>query len=448
MNSLAFALTLPILAGGVAWLTRGVHRLGGALAVAVGVIGLLACASLPTERTFPLAAGLALEWSSAIRLLVLALWAVLALFGALELARPGWSFVMPAVLVATGLTLFALTLRPLPLAFLAMQIGGLLIVFPALEGPARRPWGTLGYLVVTIMSGAIGLMGLSLAEFHAQNPDEATARLAAALFAVAAGLSLALIPLHFWLPRVTETAPFQVTAWLGIVGQLGILGLVLRLLTEYDWLLTVTPLIYTFILGGLASVILGGALALAAPTPRHWFAYAMIFSTGIAVVGFGLFVQQGAGGAALALVNRTLAILVATAGFRAVPNLATHWDDLRGMGRHVPPAGVALGVAAAAFAAFPPLAGFPAAWLIYRAAFDAAPVLAYLLAPGMVLIALSVFRLLVTLVEPGEGHARETPLGLSILIGGLTLGLIVLGLFPQLALGPIMSALATLRFLP
>jgi len=448
VNSLAFALTLPFLAGGVAWLTRGVRRLGGSLAVAVGIIGLVACASLPTEQTFTLAAGVALEWSSAIRLLVLTVWAALALFGALELARPGRNFVIPAVLAATGFTLLALTVRPLPLALIAMQIGGLLIVFPALEGPARRPWGTLGYLVVAVLSGAMGLMALSLAEFHTQNPDETTARLAAALLAVAVGLTLALIPLHIWLPRVTETAPFQVTAWLGIVGQLGVLGFLLRLLVEYDWLLTVTPLFYTLILGGLASVILGGALALMAATPRLWFAYAMIYSMGMVVVGLGLFTQQGADGAALALVSRALAILIATAGFRAVPNLATHWDDLRGMGRRVPPAGVALGVGAAAFAAFPALAGFPAMWLIYRAAFEAAPALAYLLAPGAALMALSVIRMLVTLVEPGDEYATETPLGLSVLIGGLTLALVILGLFPQLALAPIAAAMATLRFLP
>ncbi len=238
------------------------------------------------------------------------------------------------------------------------------------------------------------------------------------------------------------------TAWLGIVGQLGVLGFLLRLLVEYDWLLTVTPLFYTLILGGLASVILGGALALMAATPRLWFAYAMIYSMGMVVVGLGLFTQQGADGAALALVSRALAILIATAGFRAVPNLATHWDDLRGMGRRVPPAGVALGVGAAAFAAFPVLAGFPAMWLIYRAAFEAAPALAYLLAPGAALMALSVIRMLVTLVEPGDEYATETPLGLSVLIGGLTLALVILGLFPQLALAPIAAAMATLRFLP
>lgn len=133
MNSLAFALTLPFLAGGVAWLTRGVRRLGGSLAVAVGIIGLVACASLPTEQTFTLAAGVALEWSSAIRLLVLTVWAALALFGALELARPGRNFVIPAVLAATGFTLLALTVRPLPLALIAMQIGGLLIVLKRLR---------------------------------------------------------------------------------------------------------------------------------------------------------------------------------------------------------------------------------------------------------------------------------------------------------------------------
>lgn len=449
MNSLILALALPLFAGAAAWLTRRVRFVGALLAVATGIIGLVVSASLTGDHIFPLTVGLALEWSSAVRLIVMALWASLILFGALELARPGRNFVIPAVLAATGLTLLALTLRPLPLALIAMQIAGLLIVFPALEGPARGPWGSLGYLAVTVMSGAVGLMGVSLAEFYTQNPDETTARLAAALFAIAAGLTLALIPLHFWLTRVVVTSPVQVTAWLGMVGQLGILGITLRLLSEYDWLLTVTPLIYTFILGGLASVILGGALALAAPSPRHWLAYAMIFSMGMAATGLGLFAQVGADGAALALVNRSLAIFLAAVSFRTLPNLATEWDDLRGMMRRAPTAGVALGVAAAAFAAFPPLPGFAGHWLVFRAAYAAAPTLTYLLAPGVALMALSVIRLLVILVEPHDDPpAADVPPGLSVLTGVVIVALLVLGLFPQLALQPITAALATLRFLP
>lgn len=449
MNNLVVALALPLFAGAAAWLSRRLRFMGALLTIGAAGLGLLLTASLPVDRTFAVGGGLSLEWTPTIRLFVLPLWGALALFGLLELARPGRNFVIPAILAATGLTLVALTARPLTIAFLAMQISGLLLVFPGLEGPARRAWGTLGYLVVIVVSGATAQMGLSLAEFYTQNPDETTARIAAALFSIAAGLTLALIPLHFWLPRLTETAPYQVAAWIGMVGQMGIVGLVLRLLHEYDWLLSVTPMIYTFVLGGLASVILGGALALAAATPRHWLAYAMIFDIGMAATGLGLFARLGADGAALLLLTRMLAVFLAAAGLRTIPKLVLDWDDLRGIGHTLPLAALAIGMAAAALAGIPPFPGFPGVWLVFRAAYSAAPALAFLLAPGAALMAFSVVRLVVILVEaPGAATRSTLPLGLAALIVSVTLLLLGLGLFPQVALEPITMALATLRFLP
>ncbi|MCW5850627.1 MAG: hypothetical protein KIT87_11180 [Anaerolineae bacterium] len=459
MTPLLFSLLLPLAAGLLAFLTRRVRLIGGLLAVACGVVGLLLTTGLPAAQTASLPLDLSVEMSAVSRLFLLAVWFILALFGLLELAQPGRSFVLPAVLGATGLAGAALVVQPLSLAVLALQLAALLMVFPALQGPARRPWGSLGYLSTTILAGAGAQLGLWLAEFYVLNPEPDTARTVAMLFAVVAALTLALAPLHSWLPRLADAAPYQVTAWAGMVGQLAVIAVFLRLLAAYDWLLTVTPLIYVFILGGLLSMTLAGGLALAASTPRYWFAYAMVYSVGLAAVGLGLFTLQGVEGAALAFLSRIVAIIVAAAGFRAVPQLSIAWDDLRSLASHRLPAAIALACAGSIFAGIPPFAGFPATWLVYRAAYTAAPQLALLMAPGTALLGLSVVRLLTTLFQPPldaeaspPPRRQPPPPPLSrrltlyiVLLVALAVGL---GLFPQTALTPISAALATLRVLP
>ncbi len=451
MTFLALSLALPLLAAVVVLLARRLPRLGSVLTVVTAGACLALAVQVPSGPPLDVFADIALDWTPVARLFVLALWLILLLFGLLEFAQPGHSFVLPITLAATALAAASLVLRPLSLAFLAFQVGALLLVFPALAGPARRPWGSLGYLALTVVGGSGGLMALWLADFYTQNPDETTARAAAMLLAVVVGLTLALVPLHLWLPRLTETSPFQVSAWIGLVGQTVVVGLLLRLLTEYGWLLGVTPVIQTLVLGGLLSMALGGGLALLASTPRHWLAYAMIHSMGLVAVGMGLFGRQAAEGSLLVLASRGLALLVVAAGFRATPRLALAWDDVRGLVAERPFAALALAFGGAVFAGTPPLAGFPGAWVIYRAAFAAAPPLAYLMLPGTALMGLSVVRLLTILFRPAEGARRTTPPAarpLTALIIGLLGVLFVVGWLPQLVMTPLAAMLAGLRFLP
>lgn len=459
MTLLVASLLLPVAVGLLAFLGRGVRFLGSALTVGVGLLCLNIAYQAPLTPAVEVVTGLSLELTPLTRLFVLGLWAILTLFGLLELAQPGRSFVIPTTLVSTALAGAALLIRPLALGVLAMQAAALLMVLPALQGPARRPWGSLGYLSVSVIGGAGTLVGLWLANFYAQNPDEGSARSAAMFFAMIAALTLGLAPLHFWLPRLADAAPYQVTAWVGMVAQVTVIGFFFRLILEYEWLLTVTPLFYVLVIGGLLSVTIGGVLSLAASTPRYWLAYSMIYTMGLVVLGLGLFARQGAEGAALALVSRSLALLLATAGFRAAPNLSLKWDDLRGLGQARLAAAIALALAGAAFAGTPPLAGFPGVWVIFRAAYAATPQLAFLMLPGMAFMGLGLVRLLTILFQPdatptqsaqGQGSARRsqtTPLALSGLILVLILVGLLLGAAPQVVLLPVQSVLETLRFL-
>ncbi|MFN8498279.1 MAG: proton-conducting transporter membrane subunit [Anaerolineae bacterium] len=451
MTLFLIALAIPIVAGIAALLARSVPRVGGLMAVAAGGASLILASPLLNTgtETLDLPLGVSVQWAAPTNLLILAMWVALIWFGLLEFAQPGRSFVMPATLLATGLAALGVAVNPLTVAVLLVEIAALVLVFPALQGPIRQAWGSFGYLTISVLSGGLTLVGLWLIDSYTESPLTDTARAAATVLAVAVGLTLALVPLQFWLSHLADTAPHQVLAWIAIIGQTAVIGILTRILTDYQWLLTVTPLIQTLVLGGILSSFFGGLLALTTSTPRRWLAYGMVYTMGLVAVGIGLFNLAGAQGAALVLTARALALLMATATFRAVPRTVLKWEDLRGLALARPVAGWALGLAGAILAGVPFVIGFPGTWLTFRAAFAAAPELGFLLVPGAAFMGLSMVRLIANLVRPDTDlpPGRVSP-ALTVLILALAVVALLAGFFPQLVLSPISASLSTLPYLP
>ncbi|MFN8485858.1 MAG: proton-conducting transporter membrane subunit [Anaerolineae bacterium] len=451
MTLFLIALAIPVVAGIVALLVHGAPRIGGLIAVGAGGTSLILASPLFSVgmTTLDLPLGISVQWAAPTNLLILAMWTALIMFGLLEFAQPGRSFVLPATLLGTGLAAIGVAVSPLSVAVLLVEIAALLLVFPALQGPTRQAWGSFGFLTISILSGALVLIGLWLIDSYTQSPVPDTARAAATVVAVAVGLTLALVPLQFWLSHLADSAPHQVLAWIAIIGQTAVIAILTRLLTDYQWLLTVTPLIQTLVLGGILSSLFGGLLALTTSTPRRWLAYGMVYTMGLVAVGIGLFNQAGAQGAALLLTARALALLMATAAFRAVPRTVLTWQDVRGLALSRPVAGWALALAAAALSGVPFVIGFPGTWLTFRAAFAAAPELGFLLVPGAAFMGLSMVRLIANLVRPDFDlpPGRVSP-ALTVLILSMAVIALLVGFFPQIVLTPIAASLSTLPFLP
>ena len=451
MTLFLIALAAPLVAGFAALLTRRAPNISGLIAVAAGGASLVLSSSLLSAGTtvLDLPLGISVEWAPPVSLLILGIWLALIWFGLLEFAQPGRSFVLPATLLASSFAALGLAVRPLDVAVLLVEIAALLLVFPALQGPTRQTWGSFGYLTITVLGGGLTLIGLWLIDSYTQSPLPEVAQGAATVLAVAAGLTLALVPLQFWLSHLADSAPHQVLAWIAVVGQTAVIGVMTRVLTDYQWLLQVTPLFQTLVLGGILSSVFGGFLALTTTSPRRWLAYGMVYTMGLVAVGIGLFNQAGAQSAALLLTSRALALLLATAAFRTVPRMVLTWQDVRGLALARPVAGWALGLAAAALAGVPFLIGFPGTWLTFRAAFVAAPALGFLLVPGAAFMGLSLVRLISTIVRPDHDlPPGRVSLPLMTLIVAMAALALLVGVYPQIVLTPIAQGLSALPFLP
>ena len=198
-----------------------------------------------------------------------------------------------------------------------------------------------------------------------------TMTVAAALLAVGALAKSAQVPLHFWLPRAMA-APTPVSAYLHSAAMVAagvlVIGRVHPLLARsqavLDGLLVV----------GLASILIGGALALAKDEFKQILAHSTISQYGYVVTLYGIGGPAGAGAAALYVITHGIAksALFMTAGTVTMATGEDRLSRVGGLRRDMPLLAISSGVAAATLAALPLTLGFFKDELFFKAALEAA----------------------------------------------------------------------------
>lgn len=181
--------------------------------------------------------------------------------------------------------------------------------------------------------------------------------LAMLLILIAALAKSAQAPLHFWLPRAMA-APTPVSAYLHSAAMVAagvfLIGRFYPLIVMRDWLLDLLLVI------GIASMLVGGLLALTRDNMKQLLAYSTIAQYGYIVTMFGLGGKAGVFGAMFAVVAHGLAksALFLTAGTVTEATGARELSQTGGLRRSMPLLAISSGLAAAALAAIPLTLGF------------------------------------------------------------------------------------------
>lgn len=229
------------------------------------------------------------------------------------------------------------------------------------RGAALMALLVTGISAVALLVGAVLLYHaygtFSLPKLFERAHSGTTTTIACALIAVAALAKSAQVPLHFWLPRAMA-APTPVSAYLHSAAMVAagvlVLGRVHPLLalnrTVLDGLLVV----------GLASIAVGGVLALAQDELKQILAHSTISQYGYVVVLYGIGGASAAGAAALYVLAHAIAksALFMTAGAVTMATGESRLSHLGGLARRMPVLAAASGVAAATLAALPLTLGF------------------------------------------------------------------------------------------
>ncbi len=337
-------------------------------------------------------------------------------------ARDGWRFWPWMVLFMVAMVGLACA-RDLVLLFVLFDLTAVASYFligfdrerREARGAALMAMLVTGISAVALLIGAVLLYAeygtFSLPELIARAEPNATTTAAAALIAVAALAKSAQVPLHFWLPRAMA-APTPVSAYLHSAAMVAagvlVLGRVHPLLAlderVLDGLLVV----------GLASVVIGGLLALAQDELKQILAHSTISQYGYVVAMYGIGGAAGAGGAALYVVAHAIAksALFMTAGTVTEATGESRLSHLGGLGRRMPVLAVASGLAAATLAALPLTLGFFKDELFFAAAVEAGPVVAAMsvVAAALTFAYIGRFWLGIFTGAPGAAPHRVSPL--------------------------------------
>ena len=189
------------------------------------------------------------------------------------------------------------------------------------------------------------------------------------LIAVAGLAKSAQVPFHFWLPRAMA-APTPVSAYLHSAAMVAagvlLLGRVYPLLQKSELLLN------ALLLFGVASMAVGGLLALTRDVQKQLLAYSTIAQYGFVVTMYGLGGPYGAGGAAFYVIAHAIAksALFLTAGAVTEATGEDRLSQLGGLRKPMPLLAAASAAAAATLTSLPLTVGFFADEFFFAAALE------------------------------------------------------------------------------
>ncbi|OGW37094.1 MAG: NADH-quinone oxidoreductase subunit N [Nitrospirae bacterium GWD2_57_9] len=313
------------------------------------------------------------------------------------------------------------------------------------------------YLILAAVSSAFILFGMALvyAEVGSMEFARIAIRAGAAggallgtglvLIIVGLGFKLAVVPFHLWTPDVYEGAPAPVTAFIATVSKGAVFALVLRFFGNMD-IRVGGALFLIFTIIAVASMFFGNLLALMQQNVKRVLAY-----SSISHIGYLLVTLLAAGPLRLnASAFYLAAYFVTTLGvFGVVTVLSTRdrdadkLDDYRGLAWRRPWLAGVFTAMLLSLAGIPLTAGFIAKFYLVAAGIGSA---LWLLV--IVLIVNSAIGLFYYLRIIGAVYSMDGPPGPSMPIslsgsaalGGLTLALLWLGIYP----GPFLALIGSL----
>ena len=259
-----------------------------------------------------------------------------------------------------------------------------------LRSDERSAEAGLKYFVLGALASGILLFGMSLIYGFTGTTNFAGVRAAldvgaqgtpatGAVFGlvfVLSGLAfkIAAAPFHMWTPDVYEGAPTPVTMFFATAPKVAAMALTMRV--ALDAFGTQVPAWQPIVIfAALLSIVIGALGAIGQANIKRLMAYSSINNVGFILIGLAAATPAGASGMLV-----YLAIYVATtiAGFVAILLLRDAEGapveaiaDLAGLSRTRPLIALALASVMFSLAGIPPLFGFWAKFLVFRAAVDA-----------------------------------------------------------------------------
>ena len=230
---------------------------------------------------------------------------------------------------------------------------------------------------IALVYGRTGALNLAEAGEHlASRPSGALVAVAFAFIATGFLVKAAIVPFHFWLADAYAVARTPVCiVFAGAMSELGLYGVARVYWTVFSGPLgpheeAVRAILVTV---GIATALLGAAMALAQTHLKRLLAFVTIAYLGLFLVGIGLLNADGLAGAALFVVGDGFLKAALFVGVGILQRRFEHvyLRPLHGRGRALPVAGALFLLAALGVASLPPFGSFLGKALVEHGASEA-----------------------------------------------------------------------------
>ncbi|MFX1341804.1 MAG: NuoM family protein [Promethearchaeota archaeon] len=302
----------------------------------------------------------------------------------------------------------------------------------------------MGIVLVVMLTGTNNIIDLPAAIAGVGMTSLHLLQFAAAAMIFGFIVKLGIFPVHSWLPDTYVQAGSPVTALIGgLLANIGAYGLIRLVIGLFPSIVVA----WTIPLGvlGVISIIYGGYIALGQSDLKRRWAYSSISQGGYILLGVASISVLGIAGAALFIINSAIlkSALFLTTGTYLMILKTTDTDSLRGMGTRMPITGITFLFAALGTAGIPPLNGFISEILIFFGIFTVSNAIIVAIIAALAIIWTfayvlgPIYKLFVSPPEIEHHKAQDSKLWQTTPFTLLSLLILVLGIWPEIALTPI-----------
>jgi NADH-quinone oxidoreductase subunit N len=327
---------------------------------------------------------------------------------------------------------------------------------------ARSSEAALKYLLLSAIASAILLFGMALVfgfTGKTQLGDIATAIrttalvsnpalvLGVVLMILGIGFKIGMVPLHMWVPDVYQGAPTPITAYLSVGSKAAGFAIFLRIFYSAFILPANLSMDWGVIVAVLAAITMtvGNIIAIQQSDIKRMLGYSSIAQVGYVMVGLvtvgfsPISITDGQSGILFFLASYSLTNLAAFIAIIAITQKinSDRIDDFAGMGQRSPLIAWALTLAMVSLIGLPPAVGFIAKFYIFSSAVQQG--LLWLVAVAVLNSVISAFYYLrvvkvMWMNIPASTEKVNAPLALKVALAISSLGVLLLGLAPDLVM--------------
>lgn len=320
----------------------------------------------------------------------------------------------------------------------------------AIWGGPRRRYASIKFFLYTLTASTLFLVAIigfrvlggtfQIPELLTQDFPRSFQTWTFFAMALAFAVKTPMFPFHTWLPAAHVEAPSAGSVILASVllkmGTYGFIRFCLGLCP-----LAAASYAPLFIVLSLASILYGGLIALGQTDIKKLIAYSSVAHMGFVTLGIFLFSQAGIEGALMVMLSHgiTTGGLFMLVGAIYERSHSREIADNQGLGKYMPGFLFFMGLFSLASLGFPATNGFVGEALVFIAAFQDGPLLGMLAAPGALLAAAYMLKLLVRMAYGSPESPKDKKwLDLSprewLYLAPLAVFVVSLGLAPQPAL--------------